>query len=42
MKSGSLNGGKDAEHNGVAFVEIFKMFGMQDSILFGTGLFDRV
>ena len=33
MKFGLLDGGEDAEHNGVGFVEITKISAMQDAIL---------
>ncbi len=42
MHFGSLDSGGDCEYNGPGFVEVAKMFAMQDSFFFGKILFDRV
>ena len=38
MEFGSLAGGDDGEYSGKGFVVIFKIFAMQDSLLFGNGV----
>ena len=38
--SGSLDSGEDAEHNGIHFVEISKIFSMENAFFFVTKPFD--
>ena len=42
MELDSLDDGEDGEHNYVSFVEISKLFAIQDAFFFGTGQIDRV
>ena len=42
MKFGSAGGREDAEHNGVGFVEISRIFTTWDTLFFRTEPFDGV
>ena len=41
MKFGLLDGGKDADHNGVGCMEISKIFATHDALFFGTKPFPK-
>ena len=42
MEFCSLDGGDDGEYYGIGFVEISKMFSMQNSCFYGTQSFDSL
>ena len=42
MEFDLLDGGEDDENNGIDFVEISKIFGMQDADFFRLNSFDMV
>ena len=41
-ESGSLDGGRDGEHNGTGFVEISQTFATKDTLSLGAQSFDIV
>ena len=41
MEFGSFDGGKDGEHYGFGFVEIYEIFAMQDAFIYETEPIDR-
>ena len=42
MEFGSLDGGDVGEHNGVGFMRMFRIFGMEVAFFFGMESFDTV